>query len=339
MLCVAARGADTQSRTPDPLTRAVQEFKALTRDEGMRPESPATARKGGPKVPWHGRVYENFRNDILDAVPHEVTQNGGDKSILRRNQFGFNVAGPVLIPHLISDPNNTFLMVSYEGVRERISRASLHTIPTAPERTGDFSQTVDQAGLLLPVYDPATTAPNSAYDPSQPVATGNLQYLRSPFPGNRIPANRLAPNIQEALKLYPLPNTAIGPFFQNNYFVNSPQTDTADGFIIKIDHPFHERHRLTSTTSISNGFLGSAKYFPNLASPTPPAQSFSARRSELDYVFTATAKTVYTAGVIANSSSTLSRRCLAARIPLLRIRQLPVHGHVLSANAKRPQHL
>ncbi len=298
---VAARGAD---KPPDPLTSAAEEFKVLTRDWGMRLDSPAPVHKSVLRTLWHGRLYENFRNDILDAVPHEVTQNGEDKSLLRRNQFGFNVAGPVVIPHLIGDPNNTFLMVSYEGVRERISRASLHTIPIVPERTGDFSQTVDEAGLLLPIYDPASTAPNAAYDSTQAVSTGNLQYNRSPFPGNVIPPSRLASGVQNALKYYPLPNTDIGPYFQNNYFVNSPQADTADGFIIKVDHPFHERHRITSATSISNGFLSSAKYFPNIASPTPPDQNFSTRRSELDYVFTATAKTVYTASIIASSNIT-----------------------------------
>jgi hypothetical protein len=304
VLCAAAKGADPPPGQIDPLSRAADEFKALTGEWGMRPDSPPAAQKAGPRLLWHGRVYETFRNDILDAVPHEVTQNGGDKSLLRRNQFGFNVAGPLLLPHLIHDPNNTFIMVSYEGVRERISQASLHTIPTVPERGGDFSQTVDQAGLPLPIYDPATTAANPAYDPTQAVSAGNLQYLREPFPGNRIPASRLAPGIQQALALYPLPNTDIGPFFQNNYFVNSPQTDMADGFIFKLDHPFRERHRLTSTSVISNGFLGSAKYFPNLASPTPPDQSFSDRRSQLDYVFTASAKTVYSASVIARSTVT-----------------------------------
>lgn len=302
MLCVVLRGADTTALPTDPLTRAVDEFKLLTRDFGMRPDSPAVAAKVAPALLWHGRVYENFRNDMLDAVPHEVTQNGGNKSLLRRNQFGFNAAGPVLLPHLIRDPHNTFLMVSYEGVRERISRASLHTIPTGGERIGDFSQTVDQAGLLLPIYDPASTAPNPAYDATRPVSAGNLQYLRDPFPGNRIPDTRIAPTVRDALALYPQPNTAIGPFFQNNYFVNAPQTDTADGLLIKVDHPFHERHRISSSTSISNGFLGSAKYFPNAASPTPPDQSFSTRRSELDYIYTATPKTVYSASVAAASN-------------------------------------
>src|SRR5450759_117418 len=264
VLCIAASAADTPPRPSDPLSRAADEFKAVTGQWGVRPESPPAAqKKTGPKLLWHGRVYENFRNDMLDAVPHEVTQNGGDKSLLRRNQFGFNVAGPLLLPHLIHDSNNTFVMVSYEGVRERISRASLHTIPTALERTGDFSRTVDQAGNSLPVYDPATTARSPGYDASQPVSLTNLQYVRTPFPGNRIPASQLAAPIQQAIEFYPLPNTDIGPFFQNNYFVNAPQTDTADGFIFKLDHPFRERHRITSTSTLSNGFLGSARYFPN----------------------------------------------------------------------------
>lgn len=297
----------------------------------MRADSPVAATKHSPVLLWHGRLFENFRNDILDAVPHEVTQNGGDKSLLRRNQFGFNAAGPVLLPHLITDPNNTFLMLSYEGVRERISRASLHTIPTAAERAGDFSQTVDQAGLPLIMYDPATTASNPAWNSGQPVSSTNLQYDRSPFPGNRIPESRLTPSVQDALKLYPLPNTAIGPFFQNNYFVNSPQTDTADGFIIKLDHPFHQRHRLTSSTSISNGFLGSARYFPNLASPTPPDQSFSSRRSELDYVYTATPKTIWSASLAASSSSTRTGDASSAAFPLYEL------GNYLSMGTPYPQ--
>jgi hypothetical protein len=300
---VAAQ-AGKPSQQPDPLTSAAEEFKVLTRDWGMRPGSPPTVQKpGGRKMLWHGRLFENLRNDILDAIPHQVKQNGESVSPLRRNQFGFNVAGPVLIPHLLQNHKNTFFALSYEGVRERIFRASLHTIPTAAQRTGDFSQTVDQAGNLLPIYDPATTSPNPDYNPNLPVSTTNLQYLRSTFPGNRIPATRLSPIIQQALALYPLPNTDVGPFFQNNYFVNAPATDDADGIILKLEHQFGERHRVTSNSTLSSGFLSSAKYFPNMASPTPPEQHFSNRRTELDYVFTANPNTINSAALTAVSET------------------------------------
>jgi hypothetical protein len=276
-----------------PLDRAAQAFKVLTNKWGMRPGSPPSAQKHfGPRMRWHGRIYEYFRNDMLDAIPHEVKQNGGTKSPLHRNQFGFNVSGPVVIPHLVTNPQSTFFMLSYEGVRETISRASLHTIPTMAQRNGDFSKTVDQAGNPLIVYDPATTTPNPNYDPSQPVSTSNLQYLRSPFPGNIIPADRLDPVVQQALSYYPPPNTDVGPFFRNNYFVNAPQYDTADGIIARVDQSIGNRHRLSFQTAISNGFVSAPKYFPNIASPTAPDQHYSRWRAQIAYTFTPTAKTV-----------------------------------------------
>lgn len=290
---------------PDPLTQATEEFKKLTRELGMRPGSlPSPLAPRRRKLLWHGRIYENFRNDTLDAIPHEVKQNGQTKSPLRRNQFGFNVAGPLPIPHVTENAKNTFFMLSYEGVRERIFRASLHTVPTVAERTGDFSQTVDQAGNSLPIYDPATTVPNPAYNPNLPVSTSNLQYLRSAFPGNVIPANRLDPQIQQALTLYPLPNTDIGPFFENNYFVNTPAADNADGFSAKVDHSLGDRHRLTSLTTVSRGLVGAARYFPNFASPTAPDHDFSSWRTELDYVFTASPQTVDSFNLNVNSNVT-----------------------------------
>jgi hypothetical protein len=277
----ALAGSTTSSKQPSPLAQAADEFKTLTRDLGIRPESPPNAQEHrGPKMRWHGRIYENLRNDVLDAIPHEVKQNGESVSPLRRNQFGFNISGPVLFPHLLTNPNNTFFLLSYEGVRERISRANLLTIPTKEQRQGDFSQTVDSAGNILPIFDPQQTAPNPAYDPTQAVSTSNLQYLRSQFPGNVIPTLRLSPVAQQALTLYPSPNTNIGPFHQNNYFINSPQIDDADGIIAKVDHPFRERHRLTFNTTVSSGYLSPAKFFPNDASPTSPDQHFSTLHSD-----------------------------------------------------------
>ncbi|TAM80905.1 MAG: hypothetical protein EPN47_13550 [Acidobacteria bacterium] len=292
----------TEKSEAAPLTRATEEFKLLTGKWGMRPGSPPSARRNfGPKMLWHGRIYEYFRNDSLDAIPHEVNQNRGTKSPLHRNQFGFNVAGPFLIPRLINNPQNTFFTLSYEGVRETISRASLHTIPTAAQRNGDFSKTVDQAGHPLIIYDLLTTASNPTYDISRPVSTSNLQYLRSPFPGNIIPSNRLAPDVQQALSYYPLPNTNVGPFFENNYFVNAPQYDTADGIIARVDQSLGTRHRLSFQTAISNGFVSAPKYFPNLASPTSPDQNYSRWRAEISYVFTATSKTVDSVHLTAES--------------------------------------
>jgi len=285
------------------MDRAIEEFKTQTRNLGLRADSPHRASQTrAPGQGWHGRIYENLRNDLLDAVPHEIIQRGETKKLLRRNQFGFNVAGPVYIPRLYRG-NNTFFSISYEGVRERVSRTYLRTIPTVPERSGDFGAVVDQAGNTLPIYDPNSTRLNLDYDPGKPVSTSNLQYERTTFPGNRIPNSRLDPEAQRALGYYPQPNAAVGPFFQNNYFINSPETNTANGMIGKLDHGLKERHRLSLDLAFSNGFLGAAKWFPSIANPGPTDRDFSSRRVGLDHVFTASSRTVNTASFSVNSDT------------------------------------
>lgn len=305
--CFADNGAKVTPQTaqpPSPLEQGAEEFKDLTRTLGMRAsKSPVITPSHKRKLLWHGRIYEFFRNDALDAIPHQVKQNGQTKSPLRRNLFGFNVAGPLLIPHVIRNPRRSFFMLSYEGVRQEDFEASLHTIPTAAQRVGDFSQTVDPAGNPLIIYDPATTVPNPAYNASLPVSTSNLQYLRSPFPGNIIPQTRLSQPVMQALSLYPLPNAHIGPFFQNNYFVNSPELDDADGFISTLNVNFGSRNVLTGSAHISNGLLATAPYFPDAATPTPPLQRFSSWRSTLAETYTASANAVNTVSLVVESNA------------------------------------
>jgi hypothetical protein len=291
-LAGAASAAGQQAPSAE-MEKAIEEFRVQTRTLGLRADSPAATRKNGRTGwPWHGRVFENFRNDVLDAVPHEIVQRGETKSLLRRNQFGFNIAGPVVIPKLYPGSRSTYFSLSYEGVRERVSRSQLRTIPTLSERDGDFSGTVDAAGSPLPIFDPMTTRPNPAFDASRPVSTDNLEYLRDPFPENRIPAHRIDPVAEKALGFYPGPNASVGPFFRNNYFIVSPETNTANGMIAKVDHSVGERHKVTIGASFSNGFLGAAPWFPTAANPGPPDNRFHSRRGSFEHTLTKSALTV-----------------------------------------------
>ena len=285
------------------MDRAVEEFKTQSRSLGLRPDSPNKKMGNGGGPSWHGRLFEHFRNDFLDAVPHEIRQRGDNKSLLRRNQFGFNVAGPVVIPRLYNGGRNTYFSLSYEGVRERISRTYLSTVPTLGERAGDWSQTVDQAGQTLPIYDPASTTPNPSYDPSKPVSADNLQYQRSRFPSNVIPASRIDSVSAAYAKLYPAPNTDVGPFFRNNFFINSPESNTANGFIAKVDHSFLTRQRITLEVATSNGTLESARWFSSAANPGPPDRKFASRRGSLEHVYTESPQTVNTATFSTSESS------------------------------------
>jgi len=294
-----------QSRAPREMDKAIEAFKAQARLLGLAEQTgrrAASARRPN----WHGRIFENLRNDALDAVPHEVRQRGGSKSMLRRHQFGFNLAGPLVLPKLYQGSHRTYLSLSYEGMREGIARAYLRTIPTLPERGGDWSQTVDMAGELLPIYDPLTTRANPSFDRARPVSLANLEYLRDPFPGNRIPSARLDPVAQRALQYYPEPNASVGPFFRNNYFIHTAEINTANGMIGKLDHTLRERHRLTFGFSFSNGFEAPAKWFATPANPGSPERRYHGRRASLEHILTLSARTINTLAVEAWTNSSAS---------------------------------
>lgn len=70
--------------------------------------------------PFHGTLFEYFRNEALDA--HDYFERGNNQP-LRLNQFGGNLSGPIV-------RNKLFFFVNYEGVRQRITtiNALNHTL-------------------------------------------------------------------------------------------------------------------------------------------------------------------------------------------------------------------
>jgi hypothetical protein len=292
----AQQPAAAPSPAATELQKAVEEFRTQTRALGLREDS-GNGKGNTPKAAgsrWHGRLFENFRNNFLDAVPHEIVQRGGTKGLLQRNQYGFNLSGPVVIPKLYRGGRGTFFSVTFEGVREKVARTFLRTVPTMPERTGDWAATVDAAGAPLPIFDPATTTANSAYQPAQAVSVENLQYNRLPFPGNRIPASRLDAVASKQLDLYPAPNSDAGPFFRNNFFVVGPEVSKAGGLISRVDHSVRERHRFGFGLNYSNGFDGAAPIFQTLANPGNVSRDRLSRRASLEHVFTASPRSLNT---------------------------------------------
>ena len=183
----------------------------------------------------------------------------------------------------------------------------------------------------MPIYDPNTTRANPNYDASRPVAADNLQYIRDLFPGNRIPTDRLDPVAVQAVALYPLANSNAGPFNENNYFVVSPETNTADGFIIKLDHSIRDRHKLSFSGSTSNGYAGAAPVIPNAADSSPVDRHFQNRSGNLQYVATLSPRTLNTFSFLASTSRSHQHVGPVPDVPL----RLPADGQVESARPPR----
>ena len=242
---------------------------------------------------WHGRVFEYLRNDVLDAVPHEVVQRGGERNLRRRNQFGFTVNGPVVLPKIYNGRGASFFTFSYEGTRERVGRSYLYTIPTAQQRLADFSDLVNRAGHPRTVYDPESTRRNAMHDPAERVSRSNLEYERDAFPNNRIPETRTDRVAQAANQVYPEPNTSVGPFLRNNYWTNPSERNTPDGFIARLDHNLGEMQKINLTAKASDGFSDTPDLFPTVGSPGRPDRMFKNRAIMLSDTVSLTPNLIY----------------------------------------------
>jgi Carboxypeptidase regulatory-like domain/TonB dependent receptor len=148
----------------------------------------------------------------------------------RLDDYGFFLSGPVWIPKVYNGKEKTFFMFTMQRYNEKVPSSIVTSVPTALERQGDFSQ----SGIT--VYDPLTTRP----DPNNPG-----KFIRDPFPGNKIPANRLSAVGLALVKLLPEANTgANGARFNN--FILSPALD-ADKFhsyVARVDQDFGARERM-----------------------------------------------------------------------------------------------
>jgi len=302
--------AAPESTPAGEIEKAISVFRIETAKLSTASASAASNKSSlNPFAQWHGRVYEYIRNNAFDAVPHEVVQNGGNRNILRRNQYGISVSGPVMIPKLYDGSRKTFFTFSFEGTRERVGRSYLRTLPTTMQRAGDFSDLVNKAGNPVQIYDPSSTSPNAMFDPSEAVTEDNLEFNREPFANNRIPLSRLDPVALAASEFYPLPNTDIGPFLQNNYWSNPSEVNTPDGFIAKLDHQLFERHKVTIDMAHSRGFSGMPRIYPTAGNPGFPDRDFLNRRIQVRENYAVSPSTIFESSFEAESQEvdTLTR--------------------------------
>ena len=173
---------------------------------------------------YHGSLFEFLRNTKMDAK-NFFQQPNTPVSILKRNQFGFVLGGPVHIPHVVNGHDKLFFLFNYEGQRQNQQNLAYGTVPLPSYFTGNFS------GLSTVIYDPAQRVLNAA---------GTGVTAQAPFPGNIIPASRLSPQSLLAATLFPAPNatptSSLNGVYANNYVNNSEEiTVNHDAEIARVD--------------------------------------------------------------------------------------------------------
>lgn len=189
---------------------AIQEFKlqssSYTAEFGRSGGAQINVTTKSGTNDFHGTLFEFVRNDMFDAR-NFFAIGQAKKPKYRRNQFGASFGGPIR-------KNKTFFFVNTDNTKLRQGVTQTAHVPSLLERQGDFSASG------TPIYDPQTY-----------VGATNT---RQPFPGNRVPADRINPVSRNIMQTYlPLPNLAD----PRQNFVSAP-TAPRDVYqwTVKIDH-------------------------------------------------------------------------------------------------------
>ena len=183
-----------------PSVDAIEEFKILRNSYGAEFGQAGGAQinivtRGGTNK-FTGSGFYFGRSDKLDAKNYFLEKANQPKDKLKRNDYGWTLGGPIM-------KNRLQFFASEEWNRETRGTVRTALVPTAAERAGDFSGP-SVAGCTLPTpIDPLTGAP---------------------FPGNKIPADRLSQGGLAFLSLYALPTRVSTPGSCDNYVtsLNSP---------------------------------------------------------------------------------------------------------------------
>src|SRR6266700_582041 len=206
---------------------------------------------------FHGSAHE-FHTDtslraenyfqvqtVTDPITKQLVPFRKPKDI--QNQWGGTFGGPI-------KKDKLFFFGDWERTEER-KLATINTpltVPTDPQRIGDFSSFI-APGVNCDDHNPASptrATPGCIYDPTTGAADGTG---RLAFPGNKIPVNRLDPAALAMVKLIPEPN--IPNANSQNFFASGAQQFNRDSMDVKIHYVPTQKSMIFGRYSLSRSFI------------------------------------------------------------------------------------
>ncbi|HUV96730.1 MAG TPA: carboxypeptidase-like regulatory domain-containing protein [Acidobacteriaceae bacterium] len=238
---IATRGSRIGNSSLNLSLAAIDQFKIelgfFMPDQGPNPGIVDVITKSGTNK-LHGEAYDFVRNTDLNATNFFATK----PQILHRNQFGFAIGGPIIIPKLVNGQNKLWFHFTYEGTRQIQNFLSSAYTPTQAMMNGDFSG----ESSSITIYNPYT------YDPN----TGK----RAAFAGNIIPSSMINPIAKQLLTYYlPGANYSETP---SNLFGYPRNTFNDDQFTVRVDNAISARQSIFATVSHENSPVVSGSLMP-----------------------------------------------------------------------------
>ncbi len=177
----------------------------------------------------HGSAYGIFKNSDWNSRSWTNQKNGIAQPYSYSNVYGYSIGGPVVIPKIYNGRNKLFFFYSHEyRPSTQIGGSDVHLrVPTALERAGDYSQTLDNNGKLI-------------------TAINDNQNGGKPFAGNVIPGSRLyAPGIA-VMNQYPLPTMTQASGTNFNYSAAPVGYDQLEQQpVVKLDYNLTSKFRIS----------------------------------------------------------------------------------------------
>lgn len=163
----------------------------------------------------HGSVFEFVRNAAFDARNFFDERSLGQPGRIppfARNEFGFALGGPVILPGIYRGRDRTFFFGEYQGFRQVQSSTEILSVPTQAERQGQDTTAFPGDTLLVPVN----------------------------------------PQVAPILAAYPLPNDPQGPFGTRTYATSTKVPTDTNQFSVRIDHRISNEAQLFTRFTLNN---------------------------------------------------------------------------------------
>jgi hypothetical protein len=221
-----------------PPIDAIEEFHILTHNAnaefGRNTGSTTNIVTRSGTNSFHGALWEFLRNDAMDSSDYFT------RSVqpLKQNQFGATFGGPII-------KNKTFFFGYYEGFRNRQGESVPATVPSGPERAGNFGQ--DCTNIPGDSFDQNGNCVNAQ---GQPDPNGQLTY----FGQLNVPFNQMTlitpidPTAANVLPFFPAANRGL-----NGYIGTQTLVENNNQFGVRLDHYLRAADSLNFRYMYSSG--------------------------------------------------------------------------------------
>ncbi len=196
---------------------------------------------------FRGTAYFVGRNPDLNAMADRVT---GAANNTRQSSYGATLGNPII-------RNKLFNFFAYEGMKISSPLSIIDTLPTAAQRNGDFSQTLNTVGGLDTIYDPWSTV------------TSGSTVTRTPFANNTIPTSRIDPTAALLMKSVWQPNNAGSePTASNNFKAGYADPYNYWNLMNRTDYNISDkvkafgRYNILRTTEAIQDYTGGSSLLP-----------------------------------------------------------------------------